>query len=83
MLDVVGGHAVGAIGSPVPAEVGGQRLIAGVRERTELVPPGEPQLRPAVEQHDERPLAALSDVKLDAVDLELPVHDVPCHGRSR
>ena len=64
---------------PVAALVGGDRVVAGLGQRRELVAPRVPGLGEAVAEHDEGTLAGLGDVHLDAVGLDGAVLDVG-HG---
>ena len=52
------------------AQVGRHRAVARRRERRELMPPRVPRLRPAVEQHHQRTLAALGDAQRDLADVD-------------
>jgi hypothetical protein len=58
----------------VAAEVGRHDPKARLRERRDLKPPAEPELRKAVEENDEGALAGFDVVQLDAVaDLRVAV----------
>ena len=51
-VDVVVLDGVGAAGAAVPALVGGEHVVAGLRENRDLVPPRIRQFRESVSQHD-------------------------------
>ena len=54
----------------VAALVRGNDPVPGRRQRPELVTPGVPALRPAVQQQDQRPLPLLGDVQPDPVHVD-------------
>lgn len=56
-----------------PAQVHGHRAVPGVRERRQLMPPGPPELREAVQQQHQRPVAHLGDVEARAVGRHIAV----------
>ncbi len=66
----VGLGIVGAAGPAVTALVGRDRVVAGRRERRELMTPGVPGLGKAVQQQHERPGAGLRDVHGQAADID-------------
>ena len=51
----------------VAAQVDGGHVVAGLRQGDQLIPPGPPELREAVQQYDKRALADLGHVKAGAV----------------
>ena len=57
----------------VPAQVHRDGSIAGLGQHGDLVAPGPPELREAVEQQDERPRASLDDVEPRAVRRDVTV----------
>jgi hypothetical protein len=59
LVGVVGMDAVRLGGQVVAAHVGGDDAESRRRERLDLQPPAVPELREAVQQHDQRPLAGL------------------------
>ena len=64
-VDVVGPLGLGVV---VAAQVGGDDAVPGQGERRDLVAPRPPHLGESVEQDDERALALLDVVHVDAVD---------------
>jgi hypothetical protein len=64
------------VGLPVAPLVGRHHVVAGVGEGGDLVAPGVPRLRPAVQQQHERSFAAFGNVHPDAVGLDEPVRYV-------
>jgi hypothetical protein len=50
-------HGIGAVGGAVAALVRRDYAVSSCRERADLVPPGVPGLRPAVQEQDEGALA--------------------------
>ncbi len=71
--DAVVGHVLGVVAAAVPALVRRDHPEAGLGQRPELVPPGVPGLREAVQQQHERALALLRDVQLNAVHVDHPM----------
>ena len=69
MMDVVVFDRARLVRFSIAAHVGGDDVIAGSRERRDLVTPGIPGLREAVDEDDERPLPHLRDAQLDPVGL--------------
>ena len=75
----VGGEGEGVVaarrlvGGAVAAQVHRGDAVAGVGEAGQLVAPGPPELREAVQQHHERPLALLGHVEAGAVGGDEPV----------
>ncbi len=63
----------------VAALVGGDDPVPGRRQRPELVTPGVPALRPAVQQQDQRPLPLLGDVQPDPVHVDEAVGERTFH----
>jgi hypothetical protein len=59
--------AVGLRGQVVAAQVGRDHTETGRRERRDLQPPAVPELREAVQQDDQRPVAGLDVVELHVV----------------
>ena len=72
---------VGTVGAAITAHVGRDRVVAGLRQRLELVSPGIPGLGKAVAHHDHRSRSLLGDVHLDAVGLDRAVRRW-CHCLS-
>ncbi len=66
---------LGLLAAGVAALVDGDHAVAGLGERGELVPPGVPALREAVQQQDQWPLPLFGDVQPDSVHLDLTVRD--------
>ena len=56
-------------GQVVAAQVGRDDVEAGLGERRDLPPPPEPELREAVQEDDERPVAGLDVVQRHVADL--------------
>jgi hypothetical protein len=52
----------GTVREVVAAKIGGGDREAGIGERADLMTPGDPVLRKAVEKHDQRPVAGPDDV---------------------
>lgn len=76
----------GPVTLPIAAHVGCDRVVAGRRQRLELVAPGVPAFRKAVAEQHHRPLALLGDVEADAVRLDPPLRrlaHVIASGSSR
>lgn len=69
------------IGVAIAAEIRGNRVIAGGCQRRELMPPGVPELWPAVNQHHQRPRTRLGDMHADPVGFNAPVRDRRLAGR--
>ena len=80
-MDVVVLDGVGSAGAAVPALVGGEHVIAGVRENRDLVPPRIRQFRESMGQHDHgcTAFSGFDDPKRHPVRLDYPfgrgVHD--------
>src|SRR5438094_6152587 len=71
------------VAAAIAAHVGRERPKSGARQRRQLMPPGIPGLRPAVTEHDRRPLAHLGHMQADAVCLDDAVlgrvhRELPC-----
>ena len=64
------------VGLAVAALVRRNRVVPGFGERRQLVAPGIPALREAVEQDDKGTLPRLHDVHVDTVGLDRSVADV-------
>ncbi len=75
--DAVRGHVLGVVAASVPALVGSDHPETGLGQRPELVPPGVPGLREAVQQHHERALALLRDVQPYTVHVDHPMLNHP------
>ena len=69
----VGGEAVRLRRQVVAAQVGRDDAEARLHERRDLLPPAVPELREAVQQDDERPVAGLDVVQLHVADLGVPL----------
>lgn len=63
----------GPVALAVAAHVGRDRVVAGRRQRLELVAPGVPAFRKAVAEQNHWTLAPLGDIEVDAVDLDRPL----------
>jgi hypothetical protein len=59
---------IGAVGGAVAALVRRDYAVSSSRERVNLVPPGVPGLRPAVQEQDEGPIALLGDVHGESIE---------------
>ncbi len=66
---------LGAVGLSVAAHVRRDRMIAGLRQRLQLRPPGVPGFRKPVAEDDERPFARLRQMDADPVRLDRPMCD--------
>ena len=57
------------------------------RERRDLFSPAEPELREAVQQNDQRPIAGLDVVQVHIADFDVPLPkldpDIGKHARGR
>src|SRR6476469_2499762 len=62
------------VGVAVAAQVDGDRAVAGVGQRAELVAPRPPEAGEAVQEQDQRTLTGLGDVQADAVRVDVTVH---------
>ena len=69
-------------GAAVAALIRSHRVIASGGERGELMPPGVPALREAVQQQDERTLPRLGDVHVQAAGLHVTMGNLG-HVRGR
>src|SRR5450631_557907 len=61
------------VGGSVAAQVDGGHVVPGLRECGQLVAPGPPELRKAVQENDERAFADLGHVKAGTVGCDEPV----------
>ena len=89
-MDVVVLDGIGSAGAAVPALVGGEHVIAGVRENRDLVAPRIRQFRESVGQHDQRCTAfsGFDDPQARPVRLDEPMlrgrhGDQPSTGSNR
>lgn len=80
MQDGVRPDVVGMVAESVSALVGGDDTEARVGQRAELVLPGMPGLREAVQEHHQRAVALLGDMQADAVHVN---HAVLNHAHER
>ena len=69
LAGAVGADAVRLGGQVVAAQVGRDDAEAGCRERRDLPPPAVPELREAVQQNDQRPVAGLDVVQPHVADI--------------
>ena len=68
-------RTAGWSGAAVAALIGRDRVIAGVGECGQLMAPGIPALREAVQQQYQRTLAGLGDVHAQAAGLDIAVRN--------
>src|SRR6266852_6912859 len=66
-------NGIRAVGGAVAALVRRDYAVSSGRERVDLVPPGVPGLRPAVQEQDKGPLAMLGDVHVDSIERDVTV----------
>ena len=64
---------IGAVGGAVAALVRRDHSVSSGRERVDLVPPGVPGLRPAVQEQDKGSAALLGDVHVDSIEADVTV----------
>jgi hypothetical protein len=66
-------NGIRAVGGAVAALIRSDHAVSSGRERVDLVAPGVPSLRPAVQEQDEGPLTLLGDVDVDSVEPDVTV----------
>src|SRR5882757_11536422 len=66
-------NGIRAVGGAVAALVRRDYAVSSGRERVDLVPPGVPGLRPAVQEQDKGPIALLGDVHVDSIEPDVAV----------
>jgi hypothetical protein len=65
--------AIRAVGGAVAALVRCDYVVSSSSECGDLVPPGVPRLRPAVQEQDKGALALLDDVHVDSIQPDVTV----------
>jgi hypothetical protein len=79
-VQVVSAHVTRCVARVVPAHVGHDDVIAGLRERRDLLAPGPPEFRKAMQEDKQRVsrISRLHHMKPDAIDLAINFSPPSC-----
>ena len=78
-LHGVGLNRLGSVAQPIAAHINGDDLVACLGQRSDLVPPGMRQLRPAVHHDHQGAFASSEGVQANAVGGDEEAFDVLAH----